>query len=155
MVDIMSKRQRSKLMGRIRSKGTSPERSLARALRREGLRPARYRGPGKADFMFAAARVAVFVDGCFWHGCPAHYRRPSSNSSYWSWKRAYNRRRDRQTDSRLRGESWVVLRIWEHSLPRGAVRFARRAALLVRRRTQQSGGRLRTRAAEARRSRSA
>lgn len=92
---------------------------LRRELHRRGLR---YRVdaalPGlprrRADVLFARARVAVFVDGCFWHGCPEHKTAPAANSKWWAAKLARNVERDRDTDAHLRSLGWTVLRIWEH-----------------------------------------
>lgn len=74
--------------------------------------------PGRPDFTFPAEKVAIFVDGCFWHGCKRCYRRPKSNIEFWAGKLRENMNRDRRVDRRLRREGWKVLRIWEHSLGR-------------------------------------
>jgi DNA mismatch endonuclease (patch repair protein) len=66
------------------------------------------------------ARIAVFVDGCFWHGCPRHGTTPHTNSAYWSAKIARNLERDRATDQLLRDHNWTVLRVWEHDDPEAA-----------------------------------
>lgn len=71
---------------------------------------------GRPDFVFHKAKIAVFVDGCFWHGCPQHARSPESNQSYWLPKLSKNRERDRQADRRLRRAGWRVARIWQHEL---------------------------------------
>jgi DNA mismatch endonuclease (patch repair protein) len=70
------------------------------------------------DMVFTGARVAVFVDGCFWHGCPSHYKTPSTNTQYWAKKIEGNRVRDRKTDGSLSAAGWTVIRIWEHEPPR-------------------------------------
>lgn len=72
--------------------------------------------PGRPDFVFRAQRLALFVDGCFWHGCPKHGRNPGSNRSYWLPKLRRNRQRDAQVKRRLRASGWAVLRLWEHDL---------------------------------------
>lgn len=108
-----------------RSRDTKPELVIRSSLHRRGLR---YRVatrpiPGirwTADVVFTRAKVAVFVDGCFWHGCPIHYRQPSSNVEYWVAKVDRNVRRDRKVDSILRDEGWTVIRIWEHEDPAAA-----------------------------------
>jgi DNA mismatch endonuclease (patch repair protein) len=73
---------------------------------------------GKSDFVFPKHRLAVFVDGCFWHGCPRHCRLPKGNRAYWNGKIAGNQARDRLVTSALRRAGWQVLRIWEHELTR-------------------------------------
>jgi DNA mismatch endonuclease (patch repair protein) len=79
----------------------------------------------RADLLFTSSRVAVFVDGCFWHGCPEHGTRPKNNAAWWSAKIAANAERDRDTDRRLAAAGWAVLRIWEHEAPEAAaVRIA-------------------------------
>src|SRR6185295_16711373 len=72
--------------------------------------------PGKPDFVFRQARIAVFVDGCFWHGCRWHCRMPKSRRGFWKPKIMRNRARDREVGRILRRASWRILRIWEHSL---------------------------------------
>ena len=102
-----------------RRRDTSPELTLRRALHRLGYR---YRVdaqplPGlrrRADLVFTRRRVAVFVDGCYWHGCPQHYGEPSTNAEYWRSKIARNRERDADTDARLWEAGWTPVRIWEH-----------------------------------------
>jgi len=127
MPDIFTRRKRSEVMSRIRSRGNrDTELVLARLFRRfhltgwrrqQLLRPA----PGfrvRPDFLFRARRVAVFVDGCFWHGCPRHGTQPKGNASFWRRKLATNRARDRRVNRVLRRAGWHVLRLWEHELPR-------------------------------------
>jgi len=83
---------------------------------------------GKPDFIFRKQKVAVFVDGCFWHGCPRCYRRPKSNRKFWDAKITRNRIRDRRVKSVLRNEGWQVLRFWEHDLKINGERAAHRIA---------------------------
>lgn len=71
----------------------------------------------RADLVFSRARIAVFLDGCFWHGCPQHLRLPASNAVYWSSKISGNVDRDQEVDVRLRELDWTVLRFWEHENP--------------------------------------
>ncbi|MFJ6381708.1 very short patch repair endonuclease [Kitasatospora sp. NPDC092039] len=102
-----------------RSRDTQPELALRRLVHAAGLR---YRVAAKplqgmrrsADLLFRPARVAVFVDGCFWHGCPEHFVPPKTNPDYWREKIGRNVQRDRDTDARLAAEGWLVLRFWEH-----------------------------------------
>lgn len=100
------------------SKNKSTELSLVSLLRRFGIRGWR-RGQqleGRPDFVFRRERVALFVDGCFWHGCREHFRLPKSRTDYWKDKISRNESRDKQVGTLLRRQGWVVLRIWEHSL---------------------------------------
>jgi len=105
-----------------KSRDTKPELALRSLLHNAGLRYRVNRNPLKgmrrrADIVFGPAKVAVFVDGCFWHGCPDHYVRPKTNESYWSLKIAGNIARDRETDGLLAAADWLVLRFWEHQPP--------------------------------------
>lgn len=113
-------------MSRQRRRDTSPEMQLRRALHARGHR---YRVdaplPGmprrRADLLFTRARVAVSVDGCFWHSCPEHATSPAANADWWARKLAANVRRDRETDAHLRALGWHVVRIWEHASVDSAV----------------------------------
>lgn len=119
-----------------RSADTKPELALRSALHRRGLRFRKHARPLKdlrctADVVFPRVRVAVFVDGCFWHGCACRATEPQSNSAFWKAKIAYNQARDRRNDAALAAAGWVVFRIWEHEDPEplteriaAAVRFA-------------------------------
>lgn len=107
---------RSQIMGRIKRRDTSPERVLRSSLHAAGLRfriDRRIEGI-HADIVFATAKVAIFVDGCFWHGCPTHATTPKSNTSYWLPKLEENRQRDLRQTASLRRCGWMVIRIWEH-----------------------------------------
>jgi DNA mismatch endonuclease (patch repair protein) len=107
-------------MSTQRRTDTGPELALRRALHRMGLRYRVHVAPlpalrRKADVVFTRARVAVFVDGCFWHGCAEHGRRVHRvNAWYWPEKIERNRRRDADTDAHLAGAGWTVVRVWEH-----------------------------------------
>ena len=71
---------------------------------------------GKPDMVFPSYGIVVFIDGCFWHGCPKHYRMPSSNVNYWKQKISGNKKRDRKINKQLEEEGWKVIRIWEHDI---------------------------------------
>lgn len=118
---------RSTLMSTIRSKGNkATELRLINIMRESGINGWRRHQPlsGRPDFVFRKSKVAVFVDGCFWHGCPRCYRAPASNQMFWEEKLARNRARDKKVTRELRQAGWRVIRIWEHSLnkPAGVVR---------------------------------
>ncbi len=119
MADFLTKSQRSALMSSIKGKANKgTELRLVEMFREHGIKGWRrhYPLPGKPDFVFAKAKLAIFVDGCFWHGCPKHYRPPTSNVEFWRKKFEGNRSRDKKTDALLRLKGWKVIRIWEHSL---------------------------------------
>ena len=105
-----------------RGRDTGPELAVRSAVHSRGLR---YRVNTRplpelrrtADLVFSRPRVAVFVDGCWWHGCEEHYSAPRANSDYWNRKVESNRRRDADTNSRLQEAGWIVLRFWEHDDP--------------------------------------
>lgn len=107
---------RSEIMRRVKGKDTSTERALRSALHRSGLRfRVQRRVEGVAvDIVFPAMKVAVFVDGCFWHGCPKHATFPKTNRTYWIPKLAENKARDKRQSDRLRKAGWKVIRVWEH-----------------------------------------
>ncbi|MGV9674566.1 very short patch repair endonuclease [Nocardia sp. NPDC003482] len=106
-------------MSRQRRVGTAPETALRKELHRRGLRFFVDRAPlpglrRRADLVFPRRKVAVYVDGCFWHSCPRHATRPKNNAEWWAEKLAGNVARDRDTDARLTAAGWVVVRVWEH-----------------------------------------
>ncbi|WP_018682617.1 very short patch repair endonuclease [Actinokineospora enzanensis] len=112
-------------MSRQRARDTGTEVALRRALHALGLRYRVHRRPVRgvrreADVVFGPARVAVFVDGCFWHGCPEHATWPKRNAEFWRTKIETNQRRDRDTDERLTAEGWLPVRVWEHEDPTSA-----------------------------------
>src|ERR1700690_4266974 len=117
-------------MSRIRGRGNKDtEVALAKLLRRHGIKGWRRHQLifGKPDFIFPKFRLAVFVDGCFWHGCPKHATKPKNNRAFWRRKLSANKKRDRLVNQTLRARGWRVLRIWEHELARkNAPRLARR-----------------------------
>lgn len=130
---IPSSHEASKRMARVPQKGTKAELVLRRKLHSPGLR---YRlhltllaKPRRvADIVFPRARIVVFVDGCFWHGCPEHVTWPKSNADFWRAKIEANRLRDMDTSQRLASQGWKIVRVWEHENPDDA---ANRIAELV------------------------
>ncbi|WP_442868176.1 very short patch repair endonuclease [Brevibacterium sp. BDJS002] len=102
-----------------RSRDTKPELALRSILHSRGLRFRVDSSPlngvrSRADIVFSKAKIAVFVDGCFWHGCPDHFIMPKTNSDYWSTKIGSNTSRDRKVDQTLVDAGWLVMRVWEH-----------------------------------------
>jgi DNA mismatch endonuclease, patch repair protein len=117
-----------------RGRDTAPELAVRRAAHRLGLR---YRVSTRpipdlrrtADLVFTRQKVAVFVDGCFWHGCPTHHTVAKTNAAFWADKVSRNSARDRETDARLSEADWTVLRFWAHEPPN---EVARAIELVVR-----------------------
>ena len=119
MADVFSKRKRSQVMAAIRSKGNkATELKLASILRARGIKGWRrnQKLPGKPDFVFRRDKIALFVDGCFWHGCRWHCRMPKTRRNFWLPKISRNKARDREVNRMLRKAGWQILRIWEHEL---------------------------------------
>ncbi|MGO4690594.1 very short patch repair endonuclease [Glaciibacter sp. 2TAF33] len=110
-----------KTMQANRGRDTGPELAVRRILHKDGFRYWVNRAPlgGRrtADIVFPRQRVAVYIDGCFWHGCPHHYVAPKSNVAFWLDKVGRNRERDAETTSTLTSAGWIVLRVWEHESP--------------------------------------
>jgi DNA mismatch endonuclease, patch repair protein len=125
-------------MSRIRGRGNkATELALMKLFRQHSISGWRRQQPvfGKPDFIFKRERLALFVDGCFWHGCPRCYCRPKSNRKFWDAKIARNRERDRKVSRELRRLGWRVIRIWEHDLAEKSDPFTQKfwAALEVSR----------------------
>jgi DNA mismatch endonuclease (patch repair protein) len=128
----------SERMSRVRRRDTAPELELRSELHRRGLRYRIDRRPlkgvsSRADLVFGPAKVAVYVDGCFWHSCPEHGTLPRSNEAFWQDKLARNRERDATVNELLVAAGWTVVRVWEHEeidvaagRVEGAVRGSRR-----------------------------
>jgi DNA mismatch endonuclease, patch repair protein len=119
VADVYSQADRSKLMAKVRSKGNKDtELRLVAIFKAHGITGWRRHRPvfGHPDFIFPAERIALFVDGCFWHGCPRHYRAPAQNADFWVRKVTNNRKRDRLVSRTLKSKGWQVIRIWGHAL---------------------------------------
>lgn len=119
MVDVFSKAKRSEVMSRIRARGNrETELVLRQMLRSQRITGWRRHLPllGRPDFAFPRQRVALFVDGCFWHACPTCGNLPVNNRKFWREKLAGNVARDLEVNRGLRRKGWTVVRVWEHSL---------------------------------------
>ncbi|MER7991792.1 very short patch repair endonuclease [Micromonospora chalcea] len=113
---------RRKNMQANRSRDTQPELAVRRLLHADGFRYRVHVQPvsglrRRADLVFSRVKMAVFIDGCFWHCCPEHSHQMSINQEYWSTKLARNRERDRETNIALQARGWLALRFWEHEDP--------------------------------------
>jgi DNA mismatch endonuclease (patch repair protein) len=115
-MDHVTQEVRSKIMASVRSSGnTSTEQRIEVVLRKHHLKGYRrqWTVAGKPDFAWPKLRIALFIDGCFWHGCPRCNRPSKSNVAFWQGKVLANQRRDRRVARTLRGDGWKVLRVWE------------------------------------------
>jgi DNA mismatch endonuclease (patch repair protein) len=109
-------------MASVKSRDTkSTELKFISILKDKGITGWRRNYPltGKPDFVFPRLKIAVFIDGCFWHGCPSHCRMPSSNVTYWNNKIEKNKIRDKKITKTLKIKGWQVIRIWEHEIKTG------------------------------------
>lgn len=125
--------QRRQMMSSIKGRDTTPELSLRRSVWALGLRyRVQYRiGRTRPDMIFIGAKLAVFVDGCFWHGCPQHSTMPKNNREFWEQKLGRNRERDVENTQWLEAKGWRVLRFWEHEIEASPVVCARRIAAML------------------------
>lgn len=115
--DVLTPEQRRLCMSRNRGKDTKPEVILRKELWKKGLRyRLHYDIPGKPDFVFVGKRIAVFVDGCFWHNCPLHGTKPKTNRKFWEDKISKNVERDKKVTRELISLGWKILRFWEHEI---------------------------------------
>jgi len=135
MPDVFTKAKRSEVMSRIRGRGNKDtELALEMLMRRHRISGWRRNRPvfGKPDFFFLKLKLAVFVDGCFWHGCPKHATKPKNNRAFWRRKLAANKARDSLVTRTLRRSGWRVLRVWEHELARkNQARLIRRLSAFI------------------------
>jgi len=116
MTDVFTKEKRSWVMSRIRSKNTKMENLLAKEMRKAGIKFKRYpKIYGSPDFL-TNKNVTVFIDGCFWHKCPIHYREPKTKKKFWVSKIESNVMRDKKVNENLKKQGYKVIRVWEHDV---------------------------------------
>ena len=131
--DVLTKAQRSHCMSRIRGRDTKPEITLRKALWKLGLRFRIHHGlPGRPDIVFPRYRLVVFVDGCFWHRCPLHWRAPRTNSEFWEQKISGNQQRDAAVNGELDATGWRVIRLWEHEVKESPSAAAERIKAFIK-----------------------
>ena len=133
MVDNLTQEARSRVMGSIRGKNTVPELIIRKRLWSLGRRYRKHDRsvPGTPDISNRSKKVAVFIDGCFWHGCSKCYKEPTSNVFFWRRKLLYNRKRREQVTKMLQADRWTVLQYWEHEALSQPHRVARQIARLM------------------------
>ena len=130
MADVHTKKQRSKNMSAIRSKGNkSTELVILQLLRKNkitGWRRHIKKIQGTPDFTFKKEKIVVFVDGCFWHGCPKCKAIPKTNKKFWINKMNINKQNDRKTNKILKADGWTIIRFWEHQIKKGPANLIKR-----------------------------
>ena len=118
--DVLTPEQRQRCMSANKGRNTKPELVLRKKLWALGYRyRIGHKLVGKPDIVFVSRRVVIFVDGCFWHRCPEHFKMPQNNREFWERKIARNVARDKEVNEKLAEEGWKVIRIWEHDLRSG------------------------------------
>jgi len=127
MTDVLTPKQRTYNMSQIRGKNTRPEVKLRKLLWSAGIRGYRihYNLTGKPDIVFIKKKIAIFIDGCFWHKCPVCFQEPETRKEFWMKKIQSNIDRDKKVDKQLKNDGWTVIRIWEHEIkkePENAVK---------------------------------
>ena len=118
MTDVLTQEQRKYNMSRIRAKNTGPEIKLRKLLFARGIRGYRihFDLPGKPDIVFTRKKIALFIDGCFWHKCPVCFQEPETRKEFWIKKIRSNIERDKKVNEQLSNDGWTVIRIWEHEI---------------------------------------
>ena len=115
-MDNLTKSKRSYVMSRIKGKDTKPELYISKVLKIMHFTYQPKGIYGRPDFANKKAKIAIFIDGCFWHGCPKHYVNPKSNIGYWIPKINRNIERDKEVNRHLESNGWKIIRLWEHSI---------------------------------------
>lgn len=116
MVDILTKKERSYCMSRIRGSKTSPELKIRKIMKLLGFSYQPKGIYGKPDYANKKEKIIIFIDGCYWHKCSKHFIQPKTNKKFWMDKINKNVLRDRQVNKKLKKEGWRIIRVWEHDL---------------------------------------
>jgi DNA mismatch endonuclease (patch repair protein) len=134
MTDVLTPEQRKRNMSCIRGKNTEPEIILRKLLFSHGVRGYRihYNLPGKPDIVFIKKKVAIFIDGCFWHKCSICFQEPETRKDFWMKKISSNVERDKKVNLQLQNEGWRVIRIWEHEIRKEPDRVVQRIYNLLK-----------------------
>ncbi len=135
-MDVLTKKQRSYNMSRIKAGNTKPELILRKNLFEYGLRGYRLHTnlPGKPDIVFGPQKLVVFIDGCFWHKCPRCFIEPQTRKKFWLRKIGLNKKRDKEINKLLRKRGWKILRFWEHEIEKNASSVTKKIAKRLNRR---------------------
>lgn len=141
-MDNLTEQQRTETMKAVKSRGSKIEKLMFEALDVKEVGAVEHHAedlPGTPDFVHRTAKVAVFVDSCYWHGCPEHCSIPDSNQEYWKQKIESNKERDREVTEQLEDRGWLVKRIWGHSVKQQRARkwWATRLETLIQERASE------------------
>ena len=133
MADVLTPEQRAYNMSRIRGKNTAPEVKLRKMLFANDIRGYRvhYNLLGRPDIVFIKKKIAIFIDGCFWHKCPVCFQEPETRKEFWMKKIQSNIDRDNKVRGLLKKEGWTVVRIWEHEIRKEPEKAARKIIALL------------------------
>jgi DNA mismatch endonuclease (patch repair protein) len=133
MTDVHTQEQRTYNMSRIRAKNTGPEVKLRKLLFARGTRGYRihFDLPGKPDIVFTRKKIAIFIDGCFWHKCPVCFQEPETRKEFWMKKIQSNIERDKKVDGQLTTDGWTVMRIWEHEIKKEPEKVVKKIIALL------------------------
>jgi DNA mismatch endonuclease (patch repair protein) len=133
MTDVLTPKQRTYNMSQIRGKNTTPEIKLRKMLFAAGIRGYRihYNLPGKPDVVFIKKKIAIFVDGCFWHKCPVDFQEPATRKEFWIKKIQSNIDRDKKVNEQLKRDGWTVIRIWEHEIKKEPEKTVKKIVALL------------------------
>jgi DNA mismatch endonuclease (patch repair protein) len=133
MTDVLTPKQRTYNMSQIRGKNTAPEIKLRKMLFAAGIRGYRihYNLPGKPDVVFIKKKIAIFVDGCFWHKCPVDFQEPATRKEFWIKKIQSNIDRDKKVNEQLKRDGWTVIRIWEHEIKKEPEKTVKKIVALL------------------------
>ncbi|MBI4085042.1 MAG: very short patch repair endonuclease [Candidatus Liptonbacteria bacterium] len=136
MTDVLTKKQRSYNMSRIKAENTGPEIKLRKLLSGKGFKNYRVNYsnlPGKPDIVFVKKHVVVFTDGCFWHKCPICFTKPKTSIKFWAKKIQGNLKRDKKVNRELKKKGWLVIRLWEHDLERNSNQILSKLVKILKR----------------------
>jgi DNA mismatch endonuclease (patch repair protein) len=134
MTDVLTQEQRKLNMSRIRAKNTGPEIKLRKLLYAQGIRGYRihYNLQGKPDIVFTKKKIAIFIDGCFWHKCPICFQEPETSKEFWMKKIQSNIDRDKKVNEQLKEDGWTVMRFWEHEVRKNPDEIVKKISEMTR-----------------------
>ncbi len=133
MTDVLTQEQRKLNMSHIRAKNTMPEVKLRKVLSAAGIRGHRihFNLLGKPDIVFTKKKIAIFIDGCFWHKCPICFQEPETRKEFWMKKIQSNIDRDKKVNKQLKDDGWKVMRFWEHDVRKNPDKVVKKISAMI------------------------